>query len=171
MSQLNKKSLLIISIFFGTIGLTNCSSTATSTASNNANKAVVINANQTNPTAANIDNKPANIIVGNGNIKTSENSVNVSNRPTTNNETAKTKTSSGDKLGVPECDDFIAKYEICLTKIPEAQRENYRKTLETTRTGLKKAVTIPQAKAVLGISCNQSLKTARETMTEFSCEW
>ncbi len=51
---------------------------------------------------------------------------------TNSNKTATTTTApSGDKVGVPECDDFIAKYEACVSgKVPEIARGPLNSTLK-----------------------------------------
>src|ERR1044071_2256825 len=54
--------------------------------------------------------------------------------------TSTTATSSGDKIGIPECDDYIAKYETCVRgKVPEAARAALESSLKTARDNWKKA--------------------------------
>jgi len=53
-------------------------------------------------------------------------------------------TSSGDKIGVPECDDYIAKYEACISgKVPEAARAQYQASLKTMRDSWRQAAANP----------------------------
>src|SRR5437763_3167961 len=52
-------------------------------------------------------------------------------------------TASGDKIGIPECDDYIAKYEACTTKVPEAGRAAYKSSLDQVRASWKKLAADP----------------------------
>ena len=90
----------------------------------------------------------------------------------TTNTAANTSTTSGEKIGVPECDDYIAKYEACLSgKVPEAARATYKTSLETMRTTWKKAAETPQGKAALAQGCKTALEQAKSTMSSFGCSW
>src|SRR5919199_2009002 len=78
-----------------------------------------------------------------------DNAANTSNTAAGNSNKAAANTSTagtgGDKIGVPECDDYIAKYEACVnSKVPEAMRASVKATLETSRKMWKDAATTPQ---------------------------
>ncbi|MGH7784484.1 MAG: hypothetical protein ACREO5_11665, partial [Candidatus Binatia bacterium] len=81
----------------------------------------------------------------------------------TNTETAKTETApAGDSVGVPECDEYIKKYEACLTNIAKKnpQIEGTMKTaFEAQRNGFKAAASTPQGKATLAATCKQAIDT------------
>jgi hypothetical protein len=88
------------------------------------------------------------------------------------NTSSTTASTSGDKIGVPECDDYIAKYEACVSgKVPEAARATYKTSLETMRTTWKKAAETPQGKAALAQGCKSALDQAKTTMSSFGCSW
>src|SRR5437868_50805 len=75
------------------------------------------------------------------------------NTATTTNTTS-TTSSSGEKVGVPECDDFIAKYEACInSKVPEAQRAQFKPTLDQWRSSWRTLATNPQTKGTLAGVC------------------
>jgi hypothetical protein len=81
-------------------------------------------------------------------------------------------TSTGDKIGVPECDEYIEKVEACLnSKVPEAQRGVFKSSFETVRKQWKETAANPQAKAGLATGCKQALDIAKQTYSSFSCTW
>lgn len=99
---------------------------------------------------------------------------------TTNNAAPSTATStptpaavtpvSGDKIGVAECDDFIAAYDACVTgKVPEAARAQYTAAIEQWRTSWKKLAENPQTRSSLAAACRQSAEQARVQMKSFNC--
>jgi hypothetical protein len=92
--------------------------------------------------------------------------------PTSNSNGGGTTTASADKVGVPECDEYITKVEACLTaKVPEAARATYKSTLDTMRTSWKKAAETPQGKAGLAQGCKAALEQAKTSMSSFGCSW
>jgi uncharacterized lipoprotein YehR (DUF1307 family) len=80
------------------------------------------------------------------------------NTPTTTTSSPATTTtaSSGDKIGVPECDDYMAKLEACLAKLPAAAKEQYEKTFEPTRKAWRDLAATPQGKASLAQACKKA---------------
>lgn len=143
MIKLSKNILLAVAILGGVIGFANCSST---TPTNTATTTGTGNAN----TAVVVNSKPAN----------------------TTGDVVKTDAPTGDKIGVPECDDYIAKYEVCLnSKVPEAQRAMFKSSVETMRKTWKDAAANPQSKAALATGCKQALETAKQSMGAFACAW
>jgi len=91
------------------------------------------------------------------------------------NTTAKTETApAGDSVGVAECDEYIKKYEACLTKIAakNPQLEGpYKTAFETARQGYKAAAATPQGKAALASTCKTALDNAKSSLSQFACEW
>lgn len=91
--------------------------------------------------------------------------------PTTTSTTT-TTTAAGDKIGVPECDDFITKYEACISgKVPEAQRAMFNTTLKQWREAWQKAAATPQGKSALAQGCKMSAEQSRASMKSFGCEF
>lgn len=87
-------------------------------------------------------------------------------------ENKSTASTSGDEIGVPECDEYIKKYEACImSKVPEAQRALYKPTLEQMRSSWKQAASNPQTKAALASGCKTATETAKQSLSAFSCEW
>lgn len=110
---------------------------------------------------------PTNTTNGNTAVVTNTNT-----KVTTTTETTKTETVAGDKIGVPECDEYIAKYEACInSKVPEAQRATYKTSFDTMRKAWRDAAATPQGKAGLAAGCKQAHDAAKQSMSSFSCAW
>jgi hypothetical protein len=90
----------------------------------------------------------------------------------TNSGGQTTAASTGDKTGVPECDEFIAKYEACIfSKVPEASRAVYQAPFDQMRKSWKDAAANPHAKAGLAAGCKQAMETAKQSFGAYSCQW
>jgi hypothetical protein len=86
--------------------------------------------------------------------------------------TGSTTASSGEKIGVPECDDFLAKYEACVTgKVPAAARAQFESSMKQWRDSWHKLAENPQTKGTLAQACKTSLESARTSMKSFGCEF
>ena len=86
--------------------------------------------------------------------------------------TATTTTASADKVGVPECDDYLAKYDACVTsKVPAAARAQYESTLAQTRKSWRDLAANPQTKAGLAQACKTATESARQSFKSFGCEF
>ena len=86
--------------------------------------------------------------------------------------TTTTTASAGDKIGVPECDDFIAKYDACVSaKVPEMARAQFQSMLKTWRAEWKKAADNPQTKAALAQGCKMSAEQANASMKAYGCSF
>ena len=78
--------------------------------------------------------------------------------------------SSGEKIGVPECDDFIAKYEACVSsKVPEAARAQFRKALRQWRESWRKLAANPQGRATLASACKQAAEQQAAALKAYGC--
>ena len=98
---------------------------------------------------------------GNGNVETK----------TTDNKSNPT-TASADKIGVPECDNYIEKYEACITgKVPEAARQQMKNSCDLTRKSWKDLAANPQTKSSLASACKQSQEAAKQAMTAYQCDF
>ena len=79
---------------------------------------------------------------------------------------------TGDKIGVAECDEYIAKYEACLnSKVPEAMRATYKGAFETARKMWRDAAATPQGKAGLAQACRTALDQAKQAFNSYGCSW
>jgi hypothetical protein len=96
------------------------------------------------------------------------------NNPTTTNTTSRTSNAGNvEKIGVPECDDFIAKYEACVADhVPEDQQTQFKENLaEYRRAWRTQAAASPGLKSVLPAVCKRHVDEARITMQPFGCDF
>src|SRR5947209_1418109 len=104
-----------------------------------------------------------------------DNTANTANAGNTNKaaNTANTSTTStgGEKVGVPECDEYIAKVEACLAKVPAAGQPAVKSSLDAMRKSWRDAAATPQGKAGLAAGCKQALETAKTTYSAYGCSW
>jgi len=81
-----------------------------------------------------------------------------------------TTASAGDKIGVPECDDFIAKYESCVSgKVPEMARAQYQSAVKQWKESWKKLAENPQTKGSLASACKQAREQQEAALKSFGC--
>ena len=148
--------ILFFALFALSIGLMACGGGATTDnkpANNTSNTKPAENKAPENKPA---ENKPA------------ENKTSEANKPADGKETA----GSGDKIGVPECDTYIEKYEACIMdKMPEAQRGAVKSALDQSRKAWKDAAANPTTKAGLSAACKTALDAAKASTTSFGCKW
>ena len=115
------------------------------------------------------------ILIGCSKTDTMENSNTManSNKPATAATPAKsTAASSGEKIGVPECDDFIAKYDACVSsKVPEAARAQYKSAVDQWRSSWKKLADNPATKGSLAAACKQAATQQEAALKQYGCTW
>ena len=114
----------------------------------------------------------AAILIGCSKTNTMENSNTMANssKPATMATPAKsTAASTGEKIGVPECDEYIAKYEACAGKVPEAGRAAYNSALESARASWKKLAANPATKASLAAACRQATEAQAAAWKTYGC--
>jgi hypothetical protein len=79
---------------------------------------------------------------------------------------------AGDSIGVPECDDYIAKYEACVRdKVPAAGRAQMEQSLQTMRSSWKQAAATPAGKTGLAQGCAQAAAAAKTAMGAYGCQF
>jgi len=115
------------------------------------------------------------LLIGCSKTETTNNSNSMagnSNRAMTSTPATSTASSSAEKVGVPECDDYIAKYDACVSgKVPEMARAQYKAALDTMRSSWRQAASTPQGKAGLAAACKQATEQARTTMKAYNCSF
>ena len=105
-----------------------------------------------------------------GCAKTETNSNSNANTAATKTTTPASTTASADKIGVPECDAYIAAYDACVSgKVPEVARAQYKTALDQLRTSWKKLADNPQTKPSLAAACKQATEQARTAMKTYNC--
>lgn len=83
-----------------------------------------------------------------------------------------TSTVTAGNIGVPECDDFITKYDACVNdKVPEAARAQYKASIEQWRSSWRTLAANPQTRPTLVDACKKTIEQARTSMKSFNCNF
>jgi len=83
---------------------------------------------------------------------------------------ANTPTATVEKVGVAECDSFIAAYESCVSsKVPESARGPLRTAVNNWRTQWKRLADNPQTRAGLVEACHRQMEAARTQLKPYNC--
>ncbi len=83
-----------------------------------------------------------------------------------------TAAASGDSTGIPECDDYLAKYEKCVDeKVPAVAKPGIKQSIDKMRQTYKTSAKNPAAKAGLSQGCTQALETTKQAMASYGCSW
>ena len=109
----------------------------------------------------------------NGNTKTTTTTTTTSTPATTASPAATAATTAaGSDIGVAECDDFLKKYEACVSgKVPAAAQATFKTSLETWRSSWKKLAETPQGKAGLATACKAAADQAKSSLGSYGCTW
>jgi hypothetical protein len=93
-----------------------------------------------------------------------------SSSPVTTTANTNTPATTGDKIGIAECDNFLTAYDTCVsTKVPEAARAQFKTAIATWRTEWKKLADNPQTRPTLANVCKTQLESARAQVKSFGC--
>jgi len=77
---------------------------------------------------------------------------------------------TAEKIGIEECDSFLTAYDNCVsTKVPEANRAQYRQAITNWRTSWKKLAETAATRATLASVCKNQLETARAQFKAYNC--
>ena len=77
---------------------------------------------------------------------------------------------TADSVGVPECDDYLSKYQACVdSKVPDAARVALKLSIDQTRAAWRTAATAPAAKEGLATACKQAREATRTSMSAYGC--
>ena len=110
---------------------------------------------------------------GNTNAKPANTASTTTTTTTNTSSTTKAESSSPD-TGVPECDEYITKYEACLTtiaaKAPQAA-PGLKAGFEAQRNGFKAAASTPQGKAILAGQCKTYTDQAKAATSQWCTNW
>jgi hypothetical protein len=87
-------------------------------------------------------------------------------------EEAATSATTTGPIGVAECDEYVTKYEKCVTsKAPAASRAELKNNVEAMQSSWKTAAANPAAARGLAQGCKQALATAKTAMASYGCDW
>jgi hypothetical protein len=77
-----------------------------------------------------------------------------------------------ESVGVPECDEFLNKYEACVKdKVPAVARSQIEQSIKQMRESFKQAAAHEASKTTLAQTCTQSLETTKTAMASYGCDW
>ena len=75
-------------------------------------------------------------------------------------------------VGIPACDEFLTKYEVCVTgKIPAAQQPAFKAQLDQLRASWAAAAQNPNARPSLEAACKQTADQMKASMTPYGCSF
>jgi len=76
-----------------------------------------------------------------------------------------------DKIGIPECDEYIEKYTKCIMdKVPEAAQAQMKDAMNQSAKAWKEAAAGP-AKDGVAATCKTALDAAKTATSAMGCEW
>ena len=94
-----------------------------------------------------------------------------SKRAKGSSNSAATPTTSSEKIGIPECDDFIAKYNSCISDhVPAAKKAEYKENIDAFARTWKQLMANSD-KSTVAAACKRHSDMARENMKSFGCEF
>ena len=74
------------------------------------------------------------------------------------------------EIGIPACDDFIAKYVACVSgKIPATAQTEFTNALAQWRADWKKLAADPNNNMILTGICNQMQEQSKASFTPYGC--
>ncbi len=71
--------------------------------------------------------------------------------------------------GVPECDDFLARYEACLAQVPAEARGGMQMALETWRATWVTMARGPTTRGNLAPICARTAENAMAALAQYDC--
>ena len=81
-----------------------------------------------------------------------------------------TAAATGDNIGVPECDDFITKYDACVSnKVPEMVRAQYKDAIARWRSEWRRMANDPATRGQLAAACKQAAEQQSAALKSFGC--
>ena|ERR1041385_5823786 len=114
----------------------------------------------------------AAILIGCSKTETGNSNGSSTSSNTAGTSSSGTTASTGDKIGIPECDDFLAKYESCVSgKVPEQARAAYQTGLKQWRDSWKQLAANPQTKGSLAAACKQAKEQTEASLKSYGCTW
>ena len=103
---------------------------------------------------------------------TTTNTTTTGTSPTNGPATTTTASSGGEKIGVAECDDFLEKYEACVSgKVPAEARAQFESSIKQWRSSWRQLASNPQTKPTLVQACKSSAEQARASMSAYNCNF
>lgn len=77
---------------------------------------------------------------------------------------------SGDKIGVAECDDYLAKMQACLTKLPAQAKQTWDSSYQQYKDQWRKAASTAEGRAQLAQGCKTAMESAK-ALKSLGCDF
>ena len=75
-------------------------------------------------------------------------------------------------IGIAECDDFLKKYETCVTEhVPAATKAQFQAGMDQWRKTWKSIAAQPAARPSLVTACQQALDNTKKATATYGCKW
>ncbi len=92
------------------------------------------------------------------------------NKAATANAPATPAAATSEAIGVPECDEFIAAYEACIShKVPAESRAQFNTSVAAWRKSWRSLANDARSKPTLVQICRSSMEQARTSMKAYGC--
>ncbi len=86
--------------------------------------------------------------------------------------TARANTMVEEEIGIPECDGYIRKYEVCLAeKVPAEAQTRLRATLDEQRKQWRSAASDQFSRTNVADQCRSAAATAKQSLAEYGCDF
>jgi hypothetical protein len=83
-----------------------------------------------------------------------------------------TVTAQAQSTGIKTCDDFLAKYDTCVTsKMPAEARATYKAQLDQMRKSWADMAKNPATKSTMEASCKQSMDATKTALQGYGCSF
>lgn len=77
---------------------------------------------------------------------------------------------AGEQVGVPVCDEFLTKYDACISgKIPAAQQPTFKASVDQMRSSWAMAAKNPSAKPALEGACKATIEQMKASVASYEC--
>ncbi|MCP3467134.1 MULTISPECIES: hypothetical protein [unclassified Bradyrhizobium] len=74
--------------------------------------------------------------------------------------------------GIAVCDEFLTKYDACITsKIPAEQRATYKSQIDQMRKTWTDLAKNPSTKATMESACKQTIDATKASLTTYGCSF
>lgn len=75
-------------------------------------------------------------------------------------------------LGIPECDEYIAKFQSCIEKqIPDLAKLPLQMGFQKAIGEWKKTAAFPEKRSELGPACALAMDASKKATQRFQCQW
>lgn len=79
---------------------------------------------------------------------------------------------AAEPVGIPACDDFLSKYEACLSdKVPAAQQSAFKGQIEQLRASWLPLANSPQTRPTLESTCKMSADQMKLAVASYGCQF